>query len=71
MKTPKPTLKSSLANAPASKDDIGRENREYQRRIAEEGGAYFMRIDLEKINFVLAQEIKQANKRIIDEHKYN
>jgi hypothetical protein len=30
-----------------------------------------MKIDLEKINFVLAQEIKQANKRIIDEHKYN
>jgi hypothetical protein len=69
MNTPKAKIHTSLANAPVTKDDIDRKNRDLQRRIADEGGAYFMKDDLEKINFVLALEIKQANKRVINEHR--
>jgi hypothetical protein len=69
VKIPKAKIHTSLEDAPLSKDDIERKNRELQRRIADEGGAYFMRADLENINFVLSLEIKQANKKVIDEYR--
>jgi hypothetical protein len=58
-------ISTSLQQAPISEADIKHRNKELQRKVFNEGGAYFMKSDLENMNFVVRLEIEQAMRKLV------
>lgn len=60
-------MKSSLGKHQlVTREDIDFENKALQRKIQKEGGAYFLKSDLEKMNFVLKLEVESAMRKICE-----